>query len=195
VSYDKIIKKKILSKGSLISMKKTLSITYTALCTAIISVCSLISVPLPSGVPITMQTFAVSLSGFILGKKKGAVAVLIYIILGSFGIPVFSGFRGGLSVLTGITGGFLSGFIITSFLCGLSTQTDKKVLKALLIVSGVICLHLIGCIQFSLLTSSSLLYAFITVSAPFIAKDIISVIIAQLIYKKLKFYLKTDNFK
>ncbi len=56
-------------------------------------------------------------------------------------------------------------------------------------------MHLIGCIQFSLLTSSSLLYAFITVSAPFIAKDIISVIIAQLIYKKLKFYLKTDNFK
>ena len=72
---------------------------------------------------------------------------------------------------------------------------NKKVLKALLIVSGVICLHLIGCIQFSLLTSSSLLYAFITVSAPFIAKDIISVIIAQLIYRKLKFYLKTDNFK
>ena len=176
-------------------MKKTLSITYTALCTAIIAVCSLISIPLPSGIPITMQTFAVSLSGFILGKKKGAVAVLVYIILGSFGLPVFSGFRGGLSVLTGITGGFLSGFIVTSFLCGLSTQTDKKALKILLIVSGVIFLHLIGCIQFSLLTSSSLLYAFITVSAPFIAKDIISVIIAQLIYNKIKLHLKIDNFK
>lgn len=94
----------------------------TVLCglfAAIIAVLTLVTIPMPSGVPITLQTFAVALCGYSLGCAKGTAATFVYVALGAVGLPVFSGMKGGFSVLVGPTGGYIYGFVGMAALCGL----------------------------------------------------------------------------
>ena len=95
-------------------------ITQTAFFIAIIAVCAWISVPMPHGVPVTMQTFAVFLVAALLKPKHCAVVIGGYIMLGAIGVPVFSSFGSGLGQLVGRTGGYIIGFLfatpIASFL-------------------------------------------------------------------------------
>ncbi|MBP5291846.1 MAG: biotin transporter BioY [Lachnospiraceae bacterium] len=93
---------------------KTLDITYVALGAVLITVCSWLSIPM--AVPFTMQTFAVFAVCGILGGRRGTIAVLIYILMGFVGIPVFSGFRGGADALLGLTGGYIIGFVFTALI-------------------------------------------------------------------------------
>lgn len=85
------------------------SLVYCALCAALIAVCSWLSIP--ATVPFTLQTFAVFAVLLLLGGKLGLQAVLVYILLGAVGVPVFSGFTGGIGILLGTTGGYIIGFI------------------------------------------------------------------------------------
>ncbi|MDY5627951.1 MAG: biotin transporter BioY, partial [Clostridia bacterium] len=80
---------------------KTKDIIFIGLFAAILCVCAQISIPTPFGIPFTLQTFAVALCGYILGAKKGALTVLVYILLGTVGLPVFSGFGAGFSKIFG----------------------------------------------------------------------------------------------
>lgn len=89
----------------------------TALFAAIIGILAQVTIPLPL-VPITGQTLAIGLAATILGSSYGTVSVLLYILLGAVGIPVFAGFSAGFSVLVGPTGGFIVGFIPTVFFIG-----------------------------------------------------------------------------
>ncbi len=68
-------------------------------------------ITIPAAIPFTMQTFCIFLSLYILGGRNGTRAILLYLLLGAIGLPVFSGFNAGLSVLAGPTGGYLVGFI------------------------------------------------------------------------------------
>ena len=94
--------------------RKIYDIIYIALFTSLISVCAWMTVPF--AVPFTMQTFGVFVTLALLGGKRGTVSVICYILLGAFGLPVFSGFNGGVSALFGATGGYIMGFIIASLL-------------------------------------------------------------------------------
>lgn len=69
---------------------KTADLVMIALFAAITAVLSQIAIPMPTQVPVTLQTFAVALCGYCLGAKKGTAAILIYILLGAVGIPVFT---------------------------------------------------------------------------------------------------------
>ena len=91
-------------------------LTFTAVGIALIAVCSWISVPMT--IPFTMQTFAVCLAAAVLGLRCGVWAVVGYLLLGALGLPVFAGFRGGVSVLLGPTGGYLTGFLFPAALVG-----------------------------------------------------------------------------
>jgi len=82
---------------------------YIALFTALMAICAWIMIPF--AVPFTMQTFAVMLAAAMLGAKRALISVLLYLVLGAIGIPVFSGFAGGAGVLAGPTGGYLIGFL------------------------------------------------------------------------------------
>lgn len=97
--------------------------TYMALCglfAALTAVCSYISIPLGfTPVPVNLATLAVFLAGGLLGKKYGTVALAVYALIGAVGVPVFSEFRGGLSVLAGPTGGYIIGYIAAAFIVGL----------------------------------------------------------------------------
>lgn len=155
---------------------------------AAIAVLSLISIPLPSGVPITLQTFIIAFTGFYLGPKYGTASVAVYILLGSVGVPVFSGFKGGIGVLLGVTGGFIFGFILLVFLCGI--KRDKIVINLLFSVLGLALCHLCGVLQFSVITQTEFISAFFVVSLPYLLKDVISVaaakFIALAVSKKIK---------
>lgn len=87
--------------------------------TALIAVCALLpALHLTGPVPITLQTFGVLLAGAVLGAKRGFLAVLLYVVLGVAGLPIFADGRSGLVVLTGPSGGYLAGFALAAALCG-----------------------------------------------------------------------------
>lgn len=86
---------------------------------ALIAVCSLLAAPIgPSGVPITLQTFAVLLAGLVLGPRRGALAVLLYLVVGAVGIPVFAGGRSGLAAFQGASAGYLMAFPFAAAVAG-----------------------------------------------------------------------------
>ena len=87
---------------------KTVDMAYIALFAVVLSICSWITIP--GVVPYTMQTFGVFVAVGVLGGKRGTLAVLIYLLLGAMGLPVFSGFAGGIGYLLGATGGYILGF-------------------------------------------------------------------------------------
>lgn len=71
---------------------------------AVMAVLSQISIPLPTGVPVTLQTFAVALCGYVLGVQMGGLALAVYLAIGAVGLPVFAGFSGGIGAFAGVTG-------------------------------------------------------------------------------------------
>lgn len=158
------------------------NIVFIALCSAITVVCSQVSVPI-GPIPVTLQTFAIALSGYLLGAKGGTAAVTVYIITGLIGLPVFAGFKGGISVLFGPTGGFLIGFIVLAFFCGVGKKAKRTFLQLFSGAAGLLLCHALGTVIFSVLFSSqySFWQAFLTVSAPFLIKDAVSIGAAYLL--------------
>ena len=90
---------------------KTYDIVYIAVFAVIMAICSWISIP--TTVPFTLQTFGVFIAVGVLGGKRGSLAVLVFIILGAIGVPVFSGMSGGVGILLGSTGGYIIGFLFS----------------------------------------------------------------------------------
>lgn len=155
---------------------KTVDLVSVALFAAIIAIMSQISIPTPFGVPVSLQTFAVALCGYFLGAKKGTGALLVWIAIGAVGVPVFTGFRGGFAVLLGLTGGFIYGFIPLVLLCGI--ELKKAPLRIALGAAGIIACHLCGAAQYALLMGIDFVQSVLTVSVPFLIKDIASVVAA-----------------
>ena len=150
--------------------KFTLSLVECGFFAALTAVLSLISIPLPSSVPITLQTFAVPACGYTLGAKKGTAAVLVYLALGALGLPVFSGFQSGIGTLLGPTGGFLMSFPFVAFICGLGS--GKPFLKSIKYSAAALLVdHTAGVLWYSFAMKTDILSAFLLVSLPFILKD------------------------
>ena len=98
---------------------------FASLFAALIAVGAYIKIPIPfSPVPITLQVFFIFLAGAMLGARWGTLSVIVYLLLGIVGLPVFSGGASGLGVLLGPTGGYLIGFVVAAFLVG--TLCEKK---------------------------------------------------------------------
>lgn len=164
----------------------TKEIVYIGMFAAILAILSQISLPMPSGVPITLQTFAVALTGFVLAWKRGTVSTLVYILLGAVGVPVFAGFRGGLQVLVSHTGGFIWGFIVMTLLCGIGIMKKDKIVGILLGLIGLTILHIFGTIQFTIVMKMGFGESFLLVSAPYLIKDVLSVIFAYIIGSQIR---------
>lgn len=120
---------------------------HMALCglfTAVLTVCAWISVPLGDSV-ITLQTFGIFLTLGLLGGKLGSLTVLVYLLLGTVGVPVFSAFRGGLGALLGTTGGYIFGFMLTSLIYWLLTSLrDAPYVRLLAMVLGLLLCYTCG---------------------------------------------------
>ncbi len=146
------------------------SLVLTGAFAALLAVLSQVAIPLPSGIPITLQTFAVSLAGYTLGARYGALSVAVYLLLGAVGIPVFAGMNAGIGVFVGPTGGFLIGFLLLACLCGLRHPWFGAV--------GLLAVHALGVLLFSVIMSVPIVQAIGMVSLPYLIKDAISIVCA-----------------
>lgn len=164
----------------------TKDLIWIGMFAAVLAVVAQIQFPMPSGVPFTLQTFGVALVGCVLGWRRGLVTVLVYILLGAVGLPVFSGFMGGLGRLTGPTGGFIWGFLFLAALCGAGVQAKKKAFLVLSAAVGLLLCHLIGAVQFMLLSGTGFGEAWLLVSVPYLWKDIAAVTAAALLAKSIR---------
>ncbi len=114
------------------SVKSTKRIrsAFTAFFAGLLCLGCFVSIPLPDGIPITIQNMFAALSGLLLGGLQGAGAVGLFLVLGAAGLPVFSGVRGGISVIQGPTGGFLVGYfmgaLLGGFIVGSPLKKEKK---------------------------------------------------------------------
>ena len=166
---------------------KTIDLVICSLFAAMTAVLAQISIPFPGGVPLTLQLLSVSLCGILLGSKKGFISILVYVILGAIGLPVFAGFTGGFQYIIGYSGGFLVSFPIVALIIGLiSERTNNMVFIFLSAILGLLINYTVGSLVFSLVTNSSIMAAISACVIPFIFTNLVNILIAKVIWVKLK---------
>lgn len=144
------------------------------------------AIPIGIGVPITLQTLGVMLAGAILGARKGALAVTVYVALGLAGLPILAGGTGGLGVLVGPTGGYLLGFILGAFVIGwlaerLTPRLKFWTLLVATVAGGVVAVYLVGIPWLAAVTGLPIGAAIAAGSLPFLIGDAIKAVIAALV--------------
>lgn len=174
---------------------KTIKMVEIAVFAAIIAVLSQITIPMPVGVPVTLQTFAIALCGYMIGAKFGTISVAVYLAIGAAGVPVFSGFLGGFARLFQVTGGFLWGFLLMSLACGIGIKFNNKTIAVIFGVIGLAACHFLGALQFSVVSTRSLYESFLLVSMPFLVKDVVSVVLAYALSFVLNNRLEKNGLK
>jgi len=168
---------------------KVKPLIYAALFAALTAIGAFIKIPLPiSPVPITLQVFFVLLAGLVLGARWGGTSMIVYIILGIIGLPVFSGGSSGLGVLFGPTGGYLLGFIAGAFVIGLLYKiTGSTRLGAIIaMVGGLIMIYLMGFIQLSAAAHIPLNQAVAVGVLPFLIGDVIKIAAALIVADRIR---------
>ena len=146
---------------------------------AVIAVFAVMTIPIGE-VPITLGLFGVMLAAVVLGAKRGTVSALIYILIGAIGLPVFSGFKGGFSVIAGPTGGYISSYILVTLIIGAASgisAKQKSVLRTVIcfiacIIGTVVC-YFLGTLQFMAVSGNDLATSVGMCVLPFIPFDII----------------------
>lgn len=173
------------------SHKTVLDIVYTAVFAALICICSIISVPIGE-VPISMQTFAMCVAGAMLGWKRGGTSVIIYVLLGSIGLPVFAQGKGGIGIITGPTGGYIVGFILTAIIVGIAADIfDRKLIPlAISMVIGVAVCYALGTVWFMYVTKMDLMTSLGYCVIPFIWVDLAKIALATIIVNRLNKIIK-----
>ncbi len=172
----------------MIRKMKLKNLNRIAITTALMVVCAWISIPAP--VPFTLQTFGVFLTAGLLGKNKGTTAVLVYILLGAIGLPVFSGGRGGLGIVLGETGGYIMGFLPAAYLAGLFCEKNKEpfMLFASMVLGLIVC-YAAGSIWAYFMFFKAGHAAVVAVLTkhilPFIIPDSVKLVLATFVVKEL----------
>ncbi len=175
---------------------KTIDLVYVGLFAALIAVCSWISIPLT--VPITLQTMGVCIAAGLLGTKRGTFSVLIYILLGLVGVPVFSGFKSGPGVLLGTTGGYIIGFLFTAIIVGVMTKMlgNKLWVYVVSMILGIAVCYVFGTAWFIIIYNHnnadavSLATVLGWCVTPFIIPDLVKIALASFLCLRLKKHIK-----
>ena len=174
---------------------QTADMMYIALSAALITVCAWISIP--AAVPFTLQTFAVCMTAGLLGLKRGTLTIIVYLLMGAVGLPVFTGFRGGLGAIFGTTGGYLAGFILTAFIVGFCADRFGRKLPVLMasMVLGMTVCYAFGTAWYMFLyikntgpVGVGTVLAWCVI--PFIIPDLLKIAAASLIAVRLKRFVK-----
>lgn len=166
-------------------------ITLIGLFTAVMAVCSWISIP--ATVPFTLQTFAVFLTCGLLGGRRGTLTVLVYLLLGAIGLPVFSGFTGGIGHLAGPTGGYIIGFIFSALVMWLAEKLAGKstAVLAASMAAGLIVCYAFGTAWFMIVYTKTtepvgLMAALGWCVFPYIIPDAVKIAIALFLCRRLR---------
>lgn len=150
-----------------------LHICFVAIFVAIIAALTQVTIPMPLGVPFSLQTFAVALTGVALGPKYGALAALVYLALGTVGAPVFAGMGGGFHRIVGPWGGYLLSYPLVAALVGWGAEKDRIWLRIVTLTGGVIVNLGMGMAQLAFINNYTLRVAFLAGVAPFILVELI----------------------
>ena len=163
-----------------------------ALFAALLTLCAWLCVPVGDSA-FTMQTFGVFLALGLLGGKWGTVSILVYLLLGAAGAPVFSGFRGGVGALAGITGGYLVGFLFSGLIYWFITYLGKNTKKSQLLamVSGLLGCYLFGTIWFYFCylqggSTAGLGFILLKCVVPYVLPDAVKLALAFWLTQRLK---------
>ena len=173
--------------NSLTQLKNIAAVTMAA---AVIAVCAWITIPYT--VPFTMQTFAVFFALLLLGGKRGILSVIIYILIGAVGAPVFSGFRSGIGTLLGPTGGYIFGFILIALIyLVFEKKADNEIKKAAVLFAGLLLCYAFGTAQFVILmksggTAPGIIQALMMCVLPYIIPDIAKLSLALFVAPRVK---------
>lgn len=165
---------------------KIKELTICAMFTAVMTVCAWICIPGP--IPFTLQTFAVFLSLFVLGGKRAAVSVAVYILLGVIGLPVFSGFQSGIGVILGATGGYLTGFLA---MCGIYWPMEKAGKGGCFAATvGMLVCYIFGTVWYIVIylngEGAAIGVVLLQCVVPYIVPDAVKLVLAKLISNRIK---------
>ena len=170
---------------------QTRDLTYVAVCAVLMAVCSWISIP--ATVPFTLQTFAVFCSLGLLGGRRGTAAILVYLLLGALGVPVFAGFSGGIGILFGTTGGYLLGFILMGLVYWLGERLsmDSRNIRIISMVLGLLLCYAFGTAWFMFVYARqtgaiALGTALAWCVVPFLLPDLVKMALALLLSGRLR---------
>ena len=180
-----------------VQRSKTYDIVYIGVFAVIMAICSWISIP--TTVPFTLQTFGVFVTVGVLGGKRGSLSVLVYLLLGVIGVPVFAGFSGGLGVLLGSTGGYIIGFLFSALIMwGMEILFGKSnvVLVVSMIVGLLVC-YLFGTVWFMSVYARTtgpigVMTALGWCVFPYIIPDGIKIVLAMILCKRMAKIIRID---
>ena len=168
---------------------KTRDLTMIALFPAFMGATAGISIPLFNLPPITLQTFFVMLAGLVLGPKKAAISMIIYLIIGAIGVPVFSGFRGGLEVITGFSGGFLVGFVASAFFVGfMKTRifiNNEKAAIIPILLGATLIIYVFGAAYIAFLTKGSF-WLILSGFYIYLVGDLVKILATTYVYVRIR---------
>ena len=174
---------------------KTLDMVYIALFACLMAICAWISIP--GQIPFTLQTMGVFLAIGLLGGKRGTIAVLVYILMGAVGLPVFSGFAGGLGKLLGMTGGYIVGFLVSALLMWAMEALfgSKKWVLPVSMVVGLIACYAFGSAWFYFFYAAngevkSVWGILLSCVIPYLLPDAAKAALSQLIVRRCGKYIK-----
>lgn len=171
-------------------MKNKSAIYFMSTCALMAALmCALGPLSVPIGpVPITLVNLVIYLSVLLLGAKGASVSTLVYLLLGAVGLPVFSGFQGGLAKLVGPTGGYLVGYLIVAFLGGLAAEKTKynTFFSIVGMLVGTAILYTLGTVWFVYQTGSEWVHALSLCVYPFIPFDIGKIVLASFVGKLIR---------
>lgn len=177
---------------------KTKTMVICAVFAAILCVFSVITVPI-GPVPITLGLFGIMIAAVILGWRKGTISVLVFILLGAVGLPVFSGFKGGFQVLLGPTGGYIWSYIFVALFIGYfaSKEYTNKWLTILRIfivcLIGIVICYALGTAQFMAVQQMDFKKSLSLCVLPFIPLDVIKAAAASYVGYEVRRVLKKAN--
>lgn len=174
----------------------TYTIVIVALFTALTAVFAQISIPI-GPVPINLSLLAVMLAGGILGLKKGTISQLVYLLIGTIGVPVFSNFGSGVGKLAGPTGGYIIGYVVAAAIIGLmfillkkpyakGNSAVKSAICVLAFVLGLAACYGFGTAWYVVSTGTPFAAALMVCVVPFLIGDAAKIIIATILTVRLK---------
>lgn len=165
-------------------MKKStvFNMTSCALMAALMCVLCPVSVPI-GPIPISLSILVILLTVYVLGTWRALVSYTVYLLLGAVGMPVFSGFQGGLAKLAGPTGGYLAGFWLMILVAGIIMEKGKRNLLVTILgmLVGVAIDYAVGTAWFVFQTESTVVHALDVCVYPFIPFDVVKIVIAVLL--------------
>ncbi|MCU0573796.1 MAG: biotin transporter BioY [Syntrophobacteraceae bacterium] len=163
---------------------------HTSLMAALIAVGALIHLPI-GPVPVVLQNLFVLLAGLLLGSRHGVASVLLYLLIGAMGIPIFAGGKGGIAHFLGPTGGYLLGFAAAAFIAGLISERFPRSLSADIcaVAAGTVIIYLIGVPWLKTVTQMTWTKALTVGMIPFLPGDILKAAAAVLLARPARLVL------